>query len=144
MSQIDNSTKPLIAVDFDGTLCNSNYPDCGSPFAGGKQALEKFRKLGYLILIYSCRSCHWHYDLYPNVKRETPVAERDTVVNMRKWLIEHDYPFDEIDDGSKGKPFADFYIDDRGITFANNWSSIEQRIEEHTLLQDAYKQYSIT
>lgn len=128
MSVIDNNPKPCIAVDFDATLCDSKYPHCGEPKEGGKEALELFRSLGYLILIYSCRTCHWHYDLYGG--KGIPVMERPHVVAMREWLIEQGIPFDEIDDGSKGKPWADYYIDDKGVRFMNNWEEIAAFIEQ--------------
>jgi hypothetical protein len=131
-SLIDNNPQPIIAIDFDNTLCDSKYPACGDPIPGGKEALEQFRALGYLILIYSCRACHWHYDLYPSVKRGMPVMERESVVNMKNWLIEHGYPFDEIDDGSRGKPDATWFVDDKGIHFNRNWAEIAQFVTERT------------
>lgn len=132
MSVIDNNPTPCIAVDFDATLCDSKYPLCGEPKPGGKEALERFKQLGYLILIFSCRTCHWHYDLYPNVKRGEPVMEREAVINMKNWLIEHNIPFDEIDDGSRGKADYAFLVDDKAVRFENNWAEIAAFIEQRT------------
>lgn len=130
MSIIDGNTKqPLICVDFDDTLCASKYPACGPMKEGARDALIRFRELGYLILIYSCRGCHWHYDIFAPESKGQPVMERPHVINMREWLIEHDIPFDEIDDGSRGKPWAQFYIDDKGIRFENNWEEITAFVE---------------
>jgi hypothetical protein len=131
MSIIDGNTKPLIAVDFDLTLCQSDYPRCGPAIPGGKEALQKFRDLGYLILIYSCRACHWHCDAY-GVDKSIPTMEREHVRAMHDWLVEHEIPFDEIDTGTKGKPFARWYIDDRGISFNNNWAEIAAFVEART------------
>lgn len=131
MSVIDNSTKPVIAVDFDDTLCDSKFPQCGPVKDGAREALKRFKDLGYLILIYSCRTCHWHYKIFggsPNI----PVEQRPTVVAMREWLAVNDIPFDEIDDGSRGKPYAKFYVDDKGIRFNNNWSEIVRFVESKT------------
>jgi hypothetical protein len=132
MSIIDNNPKPVVAVDFDATLCHSNYPACGDPIPGGKEALERFRQLGYLILIFSCRTCHWHYGLYPNVKRGEPVMEREAVVNMKNWLIEHEIPFDEIDEGTRGKPDYTYLVDDKAIRFQDNWAEISAFVEART------------
>jgi hypothetical protein len=118
-------------VDFDLTLCDSDYPKCGPPIPGGKEALQRFRELGYLIIIDSCRSCSWHCDAY-GVDKTKPVLEREHVVAMRDWLIEHEIPFDEINDGSRGKIFAQWYIDDKGISFKNNWAEIAAFVESRT------------
>jgi hypothetical protein len=125
MSLIDNSNQPVIAIDFDDTLCVSKFPDIGEPKLGAREALVRFRELGYLILIYSCRSCHWHYDIYGG--HGVPVMERPTVVAMRDWLYLHGIPYDEIDDGSRGKPLG-IIIDDKAIEFKNNWAAIAERI----------------
>jgi len=122
----------VIAVDFDKTLCDSNYPLCGLPIPGGKEALQLFRDLGYLILIFSCRTCHWHYDLYPNIKRETPTLERESVVAMKTWLDEHGYAYDEIDDGSRGKADYTWLVDDKGIHFNRNWPEVMAFIAART------------
>jgi hypothetical protein len=127
MSKIDGSSQKLVAVDFDGTLCRSKYPECGPMIKGAKDALVRLRELGYLILIYSCRSSHWHYNLFGG--EGIPVLKRPTVEKMKKWLIEHDIPFDEIDDGSKGKPLAEFYLDDRAVRVDNNWDEVISFIE---------------
>lgn len=130
-SVIDNSAQPVLAIDFDKTLCDSDYPNCGPPIPGGKEALERFRELGYKILIYSCRCCHWNYKLYGG-SRDIPVLERTHVVAMRNWLIEHSIPFDEIDDGSRGKADASWTIDDKAIRFEQNWAEIAAFVEART------------
>lgn len=119
----DNNPQPLIAIDFDGTLCASEFPACGPPMPGAREALELFHALGYRILVYSCRTCHWHPDVFGGTP-ETTTLERVRAVEMREWLLEHQMPFDEIDDGSKGKPFAAFYIDDKGIRYDDNWPEV--------------------
>jgi hypothetical protein len=43
---------------------------------------------------------------------------------MIAFLEEHKIPYDEIDDGTKGKPLADYYIDDKAIRFTDNWVGI--------------------
>src|ERR1700729_3529453 len=102
-----------IAVDFDLTICDSKFPECGPPIQGVKEALHRFKELGYYIIISSCRTCHWRYDLFPGTS--TNVKERPATINMEKFLIEHELPFDEIDYGDRGKVIADFTICDKAI-----------------------------
>jgi hypothetical protein len=120
-----------LAIDFDGTICKSVFPDCGPAIPGAKQAIIRFKELGYRIIIYSCRACHWHYDVFGG-SRDIPVLDRPHVKVMIDWLNEQGIPYDEIDDGSKGKPVADFYLDDNAIRVDNNWELITETIESYT------------
>jgi hypothetical protein len=126
---------PLIAVDFDGTCCNMEFPMIGAPKPGVKEALTRFRELGYQIMIWTCRTSHFNYDVFGGDPRQ-PTMERDRVKEMVAWLDKHEIPYDEVDDGSRGKPGADFYIDDKGIRFDEslgyNWATITQFVESRT------------
>lgn len=112
-----------IAVDFDGTLCDMAFPEIGPVKYGAKEALTMFRALGFRVVIWSCRTCHWDYDVYGGNPSE-PTLQRERVKAMIAWLDENGIPYDEVDDGSKGKPGADYYIDDKGIRFSDNWVEI--------------------
>lgn len=128
MPIVDGDVRPLIAVDFDQTLCNSNYPECGPMMNGAKESMIALRKMGFLLLIYSCRTCSWHPSIFDNGSPGF-VMGRDHVIAMKNWLDENGIPYDEIDDGSKGKPMAAAYIDDKGIRFENNWPEIVEFIK---------------
>lgn len=106
------STKKTIAVDFDGTISDSKYPDMGTPKPGVAKALKKLQEK-YLIVIYSCRtSKSWGDTSRANQKQ------------IEKFLKKHKIPFDYVDDGSEGKVFAEYYIDDRAVRFNDNWPEI--------------------
>jgi hypothetical protein len=123
MEEIGKSPPRVIAVDFDGTLCEHSFPEIGALRPGAREALTMFRDIGYKVLIYTCRTSHWHYDIFGG-DPEQPTLERERVQEMIVWLAKHEIPYDEIDDGSRGKPLADYYIDDKGIRFNNNWGRI--------------------
>jgi hypothetical protein len=121
---MENKRPPLtVAVDFDGTLCEGCYPNIGPLKEGAREALLTFRNLGYRIIIYSCRTCHWHYDIYGGDPKQNSM-ERPTVKAMVDWLHANDLPYDLVDDGSRGKVVADYYIDDKAIRFVDNWGEI--------------------
>lgn len=130
MSVIDGDLRPLLAIDFDLTICQSDYPKCGPPVPGAKEALQRFKELGFLILIYSCRTCSWHCDAF-KVDKTQPVMDREHVKAMRDWMIENEMPFDEVDDGSKGKPFGTI-ICDKAYRFENNWAELTALITGKT------------
>lgn len=115
--------QPTLGVDFDGTICDFEYPNIGKPKEGVKEALTLLRAVGYRIVIWTCRTCSYHFDVFGGDPSQ-PTMERPNVIAMRDYLKVNDIPYDEIDDGSRGKLHADFYIDDKGIVFQNNWEAI--------------------
>ena len=46
----------VIAVDFDGTLCESKYPDIGEPALELINILKECRECGHKIILWTCRS----------------------------------------------------------------------------------------
>jgi hypothetical protein len=124
----DKKPQPTIGVDFDGTLCDFAYPGIGSPKPGAKEALAAFRKMGYRVVIWTCRTCHYHYDIFGGDPNQ-PTLERPFVIEMKEWLDRHGFEYDEIDDGSRGKLHAALYIDDKGIRFDDNWPEIAEFVE---------------
>lgn len=112
-----------IAVDFDGTLCDEDYPCIGQPKQGAKPMLALLRRFGFEIVIWSCRTSLWDHERYGH-DPALPVMERPTVKAMRDWLEENGIEYDQIDDGSRGKPAALAYVDNAGIRFDSNWPEI--------------------
>lgn len=60
-------TKPyIVAVDFDGTLCENRYPSIGAPNKRLIRYLLKRKQNGALIVLWTCRggqslidACEW-------------------------------------------------------------------------------------
>lgn len=51
-------TKPggyVLAVDFDGTLCEDRWPDIGLPNNGIIAMAKKARDMGALVVLWTCR-----------------------------------------------------------------------------------------
>ncbi len=58
MSQIrkyQTSFKAILAVDFDGTICDSNWPECGPQRDMAKHFINRLVKEGYGVIINTCR-----------------------------------------------------------------------------------------
>lgn len=49
-------TFQTIAVDFDGTLCFSKWPDCGQPNQALITYLQEWRKNGNKLILWTCRA----------------------------------------------------------------------------------------
>jgi len=106
--------KPVIAVDFDGTIVEDYYPDIGPLVPGAKMALSMFRDFGCEIVIWSSRN--------------NTMNERDGVNDMFEDMVEFldrkDIPYDRVDDGKSGKVIADVYIDNRALSFHGDWNEM--------------------
>lgn len=113
-----------ISVDFDGVLCDLDYPRVGKIKSGAIEGMRLLRKLGWYIIISSCRSCAWNWDQYYKDQPFVHASERGVFKDMKQFLDDNQIPYDEIDDGTKGKTSADYYLDDRAIRFENNWDEI--------------------
>lgn len=121
------SYKPTIVVDFDGTAVEHDFPNVGKPKDGVVEALGELRSLGFHILISSCRNCTFHRDDFPE-GHITP-TERKGFKAMQEALDRYGIPYDEIDDGSRGKPLGALYVDDNGFRFDNNWPAVVEFVK---------------
>ncbi len=111
-----------IAVDFDGVIhAYSKGWNGGAiydpPVPGTREALQALKDKGWKIYIFSTRTN----------KMFRKKDEEDQEVAMKRWLAEHQIPFDKI--WTFGKPMADVYLDDRAIGFRGDWNSSLQEIE---------------
>ena len=98
----------IIAVDFDGTLCENKQPDIGAPneelFSYLKEQKEKYN---IQLILWTCR-------------------EGDLLSKAVGWCSEHGLEFDTVNDnlperveeygGNCRKISADIYIDDKAST----------------------------
>ena len=52
----DNMDYSIIAVDFDGTLCYSNWPELGEPNRPLIEYLRAQQKSGNKLILWTCRA----------------------------------------------------------------------------------------
>lgn len=96
----------IIAVDFDGTLCENNWPEIGEPKFGTIAYLLKEKKQGAKLILWTCRI---------GEMLEKAVA----------WCADHSLEFDAINENlteiieafgsDTRKIFANEYLDDRNV-----------------------------
>lgn len=99
-----------IAVDFDGVIFEldgiGGIENVGMPVVGVRKSLRYLKySLGYRIEIYTVRMNKEVNKGYSKTQLRRKIAN---------FLLNHKIPFDSI---ALAKPYADFYIDDRGIRF---------------------------
>ena len=96
--------KPIIAVDFDGTLCENQYPDIGRPNRAVLRYIKNKRKNGCKIILWTCR-------------------KGELLDNAVNWCKDQELEFDAVNENlpeiveefgsDTRKIFANMYIDDR-------------------------------
>lgn len=94
----------IIAVDFDGTLCFSKWPDLGEPNGSLINYLKAWKRQGNKLILWTCRAGE----------------ALDLAVS---WCREQDLEFDAVNDNlpeiiemygnNSRKVTCDYYIDDK-------------------------------
>ena len=119
----------IIAVDFDGTLCENQYPYAGCPNHYLLSVLRQLKSNGEVeLILWTCR-----------VGKNLQFAV--------DWCKDHGIEFDAVNEnlprivdqfgGDNRKVFADLYIDDRSVDFSID--TMEAIINsEYTLHKDRY------
>lgn len=112
----------IIAVDFDGTLCESAYPAIGKVMLGAKKSLIELRERGHYVIVWTCRT-------------------GDRLLDAVNWLQAEGIPFDRINDhnpdnlalyGDGGKKvYADVYIDDKNLGGFAGWYEAMRQLRDH-------------
>lgn len=97
----------IYAVDFDGTLCNSKWPELGPPNEAVVQYVKHIKERGDKIILWTCRT---------GKMLEEAVC----------WCREQGLYFDAVNEnlkevqelynGNCRKVSADYYIDDKSMT----------------------------
>jgi hypothetical protein len=104
-----------LAIDFDGTIVEIDYPRIGELIEDAKYYINKLYEDGHVIIINSCRAGKEEED-------------------MRKFLILNGIKFHYLNENTKAlimeygkdcrKMSADIYIDDKQLTPLPAWDMI--------------------
>ncbi len=96
----------IIAVDFDNTLCFSNWPELGEPNRPLIEYLRCQQRLGNKLILWTCRA-------------------GDALESALSWCKEQQLEVDSVNDNlpeviemygnNSRKITCDYYIDDRAL-----------------------------
>lgn len=99
-----NMSNKIIAVDFDGTLCENKWPEIGEPNTELIEHLRTQQSLGAKVILWTCR-------------------DGGELADALIWCMEHGLSFDTVNRNLPEivekfgrdcrKIFADVYIDDK-------------------------------
>lgn len=112
------SRKVIVAVDFDGTIVEHEYPYIGHLRKDAADTLRWLHTWAHII-IWTCRS-------------------GDDLAEMREFLDNANIPYDSINENApfssfqpSPKIFYDLLIDDRNIGGIQPWSEIRVMLEKY-------------
>lgn len=98
----------IFAVDFDGTLVESAYPNIGAPKIGVIDFCKKRQKSGDIIILWTCRT-----GKYLEEALHFLITECDFIPD----LVNENAPYDKSLYPSESRKIgADYYIDDKAIS----------------------------
>jgi hypothetical protein len=111
----------VVLVDFDGTLCEFQYPDMGDPIPGAQEFMRSLFARGLQPVIWSSR-------MSPAIYTEEERAE--AVENIACWAHRFGIPYHAIDTGASGKRLCVAYVDDRGVAARGDWDYMLYQIDK--------------
>lgn len=127
---------PILAVDFDGTLVENEFPGIGQPDHVIAETVRAYQKMGWKIILWTCRTddmLQAAVDFCANVLDIQFDAVNDNLPEVQQYF-----------GGNTRKVFANLYWDDRNAALfvdKDKPSSLEPMpliIGEGTLLVEDY------
>jgi hypothetical protein len=114
--------RPIIALDYDGTVVTNSWPEHGTPQPGAAKALKKLSN-DFDLVIHTCRIAPFDMEGNPRTGKQVADEKRgihNKLKQMGLGYVEiHQLPW---------KPNADIYLDDKGMHHFN-WALTERNIE---------------
>lgn len=96
----------IVAVDFDGTLCENAFPEIGAPKKDVIDTIKEYKSYGWKTILWTCRN-------------------GEALTEAVDWCKKHKLEFDAVNEnlpeveklfgGWTRKIFADVYIDDKNV-----------------------------
>jgi hypothetical protein len=115
MTDFENLT---IAVDFDGTIVEHEYPKIGKEKLFAFRVLRELDKLGARLILWTFRSG----------KELEEAVEFCSKNGIEFYAVNKSYPEEIFNDSISRKIHADIFIDDRNIGGFPGWGEIWQML----------------
>jgi hydroxymethylpyrimidine pyrophosphatase-like HAD family hydrolase len=124
-----------IAVDFDGTIVEHEYPEIGKEKLFAFQTLKELEKLGAMLILWTFRTG----------KELDEAVEYCRKNGIKFYAVNKNYPEEIFDENVSRKINADIYIDDKNIGGFPGWSGVWQILTPYELQEkEAQKRISST
>lgn len=120
-----------IAVDFDGTIVEDQYPKIGKPKLFAFETLRKLQENGHRLILWTYRNGKTLDDAVAFCKQN----------GIQFYAVNKSFPEEKFDPTYSRKINADVFIDDRNIGGLLEWGQIYQQLigEEKKVTQTKKK-----
>ncbi|HHT61282.1 MAG: hypothetical protein KBB61_04525 [Paludibacteraceae bacterium] len=119
----------IIAVDFDGTIVEHDYPAIGKPIPFAIDVLKRLQEeCHHQLILWSVREG----DLLDEA------VEYCRQNGLEFYAVNKNYPEEQPTDGASRKLNANLYIDDRNVGGLPDWGVIYRMIKFGESFNDAY------
>lgn len=112
---IDEKSK-VIAVDFDGTIVEHNFPEIGREMLFAFDTLKALQKKGHRIILWTFRTGKFLDEAVAYCHRN----------GMDFYAVNKSFPEEELTGDNPRKIQADLFIDDRNLGGFPGWSKVWQ------------------
>lgn len=107
-----------IAVDFDGTIVEDEFPKIGKPIIFAFETLIKLQEKGHRLIL-------WTYRYGKQLDEAVAFCKEH---NVEFYAVNKSFPEEEFNPKYSRKINADLFIDDRNIGGVMGWGEIYQQI----------------
>jgi len=119
-----------IAVDFDGTIVEHEYPEIGKPKMFAFETLKALQERGDRLIL-------WTYRAGDKLNEAVEYCKKN---GIEFYAVNKNYPEEIFDETISRKIIADVYIDDRNLGGFVSWSDVWQMLNPELFKQDYKKE----
>ncbi len=112
-----------IAVDFDGTIVENNYPEIGEEKLFAIETLKQLQRKGHMIILWTYRTGRELNDAVAFCRSK----------GLEFYAVNNTYPEEKPSDNLPRKINADLYIDDRNLGGFVEWGQVWQMLMDESM-----------
>ncbi|HRW62479.1 MAG TPA: hypothetical protein P5132_03275 [Bacteroidales bacterium] len=119
-----------IAVDFDGTIVEHEYPKIGKTKLFAFETLKELQNQGHQLIL-------WTYRAGKELDEAVEFCRKN---GIEFYAVNKNYPEEVFDDSISRKINADIYIDDKNVGGFPGWSAIWQMLNPDSYTDNVKEQ----
>lgn len=116
--QFLNANSKVIAVDFDGTIVEHDYPKIGKEMLFAFATLKELNKKGHKLILWTIRTGHLLDEAVEYCRKN----------GVEFYAVNKNFPEEVLTENTSRKLNADIFIDDRNVGGFIGWSNIWQTL----------------
>jgi|LGVF01.1.fsa_nt_gb hydroxymethylpyrimidine pyrophosphatase-like HAD family hydrolase len=113
----------IIAIDFDGTIVEDEYPKIGRPMVFAFETLHKLQEDGHRLILWTYRSG----------KKLEEAVDFCKENGIEFYAVNESYDQEILDKNTSRKINANIFVDDRNVGGFIGWGEIYLKISKNTL-----------